>query len=101
MPLFTKDTLAKLAEEVNMKDEARVPVDTSEERTELSNAMEVIRLVREALYDLEWVYVPDSGVNDEDKIFNILEVKLNYAKEATALLPEALSVMTKYISSGE
>lgn len=101
MPLFTRTELHRVAKEVDVKDQARVPIESGENAAELNNAMEAIKLAREALYDLEWVYIPEGDATEIDDKLKLLEIRLNFAKEAAALLPQALSVMSKYISTGE
>jgi hypothetical protein len=76
-----------------------MPTDEDQkEYVEVGNALKAISLAREALYDLEYLYIPKTGDLGYAKAIEILNVKVNYAKEATALLPDALKTLKKYIN---
>lgn len=88
---MAKETAYIGMEAVDMPEEEK-------EYVEVSNALKAISLARDSLYDLEYIYIPKAGDTGYDKAIEILNVKLNHAKEATALIPDALKTLKKYIN---
>jgi len=76
-----------------------MPTEEDEkEYVEISNALRAISLARDALYDLEYLHIPRTQEPDYKKTIEIINVKLNYAKETAALVPDALKTLKKYIN---
>lgn len=74
---------------------------TTEEREELYTAFSVIRLVIDSLYAIEDLFSPYEGVPDAETFLKIFQVRVNFANEASSLLPNALKVINSHISSKE
>ena len=65
---------------------------------DLTDAFEVVQLARQALYEIEYLYIPaNDSESNTDLFLKVLQTKLNFAKEAVSLLPTAISTIDSYI----
>lgn len=70
-----------------------------ENEQKLHAAFEAISLVRQALYDFEWMWMPSPESSSYQDMLKQVEIKLNFAKEASSLLPDALNTISEFIKN--